>query len=408
MNKIIKMFTFAAGLLAMSACSESEYDIENLFPDKYNKILYIRDSGEQGVVLQNEEPTHTVEASIIKGGAVPTAVAKVNISVMDQQKVDDKWTNLTGRPHYLLPENCYSLSATSFDYTSEDMFKEFSVTFNTPEILDFINKKKAAKPDEAEYMKFVLPLQAVGATAADSINSQKNYVLYSIDNIAFAAPSSLYLVGDGVLETGGYIELSKSGNIFTGAGMFGSGEIYVCDDKNASESANFYTITKKGAIQLGKSIYSVPATGLNKIEVNFDTSKCISNNFGDNIDYFAVFFCPNNKVFDWKILYKGNGVFEGQGQLKFKQGSDERYKFHLVYKNGSKQVWGTWKNVDQRPEQIGKSEFTFDNDYYYMTQTAENQWDQKWKFDTKFHDKTVKITLYFNSKIPTHKIELVE
>lgn len=182
MNKIYRLCSCLVLLLGLAACNESEYEIDNLIPGEYNKILYLQQYGEKGLTLSRSETT-TELVSVIKSGSNPKAEAAVNITVMSQETIDKKWSNLTGMPYLLLPENCYTLSETSLQYASEDMFKDVTVTFDTGNVETFINEKKAESPEEAEYMKFVLPVEAKGVTPADSVNSQKSYVLFMIEKI---------------------------------------------------------------------------------------------------------------------------------------------------------------------------------------------------------------------------------
>ena len=37
--------------LLTTSCDESEWEVQNLFPEEYHKVLYILDNGEKEVVL---------------------------------------------------------------------------------------------------------------------------------------------------------------------------------------------------------------------------------------------------------------------------------------------------------------------------------------------------------------------
>ncbi|MCD7941158.1 MAG: hypothetical protein LUH50_14500 [Bacteroides intestinalis] len=433
MKKLIGMFIFAGALLGMSACSEPEYEIDNLIPDEYNKILYIKDSGEQSIVLQNEEPTYNKSVSVIKGGAVPTMEAHVNISIMEQADIDSKWSNLTGRPHLLLSADCYTLSTSSLNYTAEDMFQDFTVTFNTPQIVKFIDNMKADPQyqDQKEYLKYVLPLVVSGASKTDSVNSQKNYVLFSIDNIAFSAPEQLYLVGEGVLETDNSIKFSKSGSTFTTTAQLGNGDIYLCDAATEAAARSFYTITRKGQLELGKSTYNAPVTGINKLEVNFDKSKVTTISFGE-IEYFAPYQCTLNKEYDdFKIEYQGGGVFSGEGLSEWKAESwswdnyaDTRYKLRAHMVNGTVEEWARHDSANDVPSDNDVNNWSLETTHFWMANkgTGQGQWSNgQWKYHYSWHhdgtsgftqsnnvNKPIRISVYFNGPTPTHKIELLK
>lgn len=433
MKKLMGMFIFAATLLGMSACSESEYDIDNLIPDKYNKILYLKDSGEQSIVLQNEEPTYTKNVSVIKGGAIPTMEAQVNISVMEQDDIDAKWSNLTGRPHLLLPTDCYELSVSSINFAAEDMFRNFAVTFNTPQIVQFIDRMKAEPQyqDQKDYLKYVLPLMVTGASESDSINAQKNIILFSIDNIAFSAPEKLYLIGKGVMEIDNSIEFSKSGNTFVTTAKLDRGDIYLCDAASEATAKNFYTITKKGKLELGKSVYNASVTGINKLEVNFDKSNVTTTSFGD-IEYFAPYQCTLNKEYsNFKIVYQGSGVFSGEGLSEWKaEGwswdnyADTRYKLRAHMVNGTVEEWARHDSAKDTPSDDDVYNWSLETTHFWMANkgTGQGQWSNgQWKYHYSWHhdgtsgftqsnnvNKPIRISVYFNGPTPTHKIELLK
>lgn len=42
-------------VLLLTACDESKYELENLVPEEYHKVLYINKSGTQELTLYNTE-----------------------------------------------------------------------------------------------------------------------------------------------------------------------------------------------------------------------------------------------------------------------------------------------------------------------------------------------------------------
>jgi hypothetical protein len=182
-KKLLKMFVFTAGLALLGACSESEYEIPNLFPDEYHKILYLLESGEQEVTLYITGESMSYRYAVVKAGSESTLEAEVNMRVMSQPEVDTKWSDLTGIPHYVIPASSYTLGETNLKFGATDAFKNLDITIIPEEVNLFVEQKKAEDPLNADYMKFVLPVLAEGATRGDSINSQKNYVMITVSNI---------------------------------------------------------------------------------------------------------------------------------------------------------------------------------------------------------------------------------
>lgn len=183
MKKLLRIFVLAVGLASLGGCSESEYDIPNLFPEEYHKILYILQSGEHQETLYITGSTMQYQYAVVKSGSDPTMEAEVNMRVMSQEEVDTKWSDLTGIPHYVLPVSSYTLSETNLKFTSEDAFKNLNITINPAIVEAFIEEQKTNNPEDASYMKFVLPILAEGATTSDSINSLKNYVMLTVADI---------------------------------------------------------------------------------------------------------------------------------------------------------------------------------------------------------------------------------
>ena len=68
--------------------------------------------------------------------------------------------------------------------------------------------------------------------------------------------------------------------------------------------------------------------------------------------------------------------------LEFKQegwGRDQRYKFLMTYADGSIQYWGTKNTTDSN-----HGAATPEDPYFYIMETPDNQWDQKWKLNDEF------------------------
>lgn len=168
---ISKLFMVATGLTMLSACSESEYDLENLVPEQYYKILYINNSGIQDQVLYKTGDDATYSVSIIKGGSVPTQTANVSLEAMNQSEVDAQY-GMTGINYKVIPAANYTIgNAASFSV--EDRYKTIDVTLKTDQIGNLLESDPTAE--------WVLPLKAV--STSDSINANKNHVMLHVTNV---------------------------------------------------------------------------------------------------------------------------------------------------------------------------------------------------------------------------------
>ena len=85
----IKNIWLAGGLLLLVACNESEYDLENLVPAEYHKILYVNNSGKQELTLFDTEEDNTYSFSVFKAGSDPYQTASVDVNVLSQEEVEN-------------------------------------------------------------------------------------------------------------------------------------------------------------------------------------------------------------------------------------------------------------------------------------------------------------------------------
>ena len=68
-------------LVLLSACDESEYELQNLVPEEYHKILYVNHSGKQEMTLYDTDEDYTYTLSVIKAGSDHSQAANVYVGV---------------------------------------------------------------------------------------------------------------------------------------------------------------------------------------------------------------------------------------------------------------------------------------------------------------------------------------
>ena len=84
---IYKSLILGSALIAAS-CSNSAYEFDQLFPQEYHKILYVKYNGKQEMNMNTVETTPVYSINVIKAGSDPSLTAHVKLSVMTQQEVD--------------------------------------------------------------------------------------------------------------------------------------------------------------------------------------------------------------------------------------------------------------------------------------------------------------------------------
>lgn len=163
-----------AGCLAsLGACNSSEYDLENQIPKQYNKILYLQTTGKQELTLYDTGDNNTFSYSIVKSGSKPTLTATVDVKVLTQKELDDRYGELEGVNYRLLTGDSYSLENSHMEFASQDRYQNVTVSIDPVKV--------QADMDADPTAVWVLPLYVT--SEADSINADKNSLFLQITKI---------------------------------------------------------------------------------------------------------------------------------------------------------------------------------------------------------------------------------
>lgn len=170
-----------------------------------------------------------------------------------------------------------------------------------------------------------------------------------------------------------------------------AGKTYNFVDRKTGTPRVFYTENNTTLKEADETGAITPAqSGVYRIEIDFNVATIAYT----QITKMSVFFSPSNSTL-WDLDYKGNGIWEGNGMIEFKQeswGRDQRYKFQMetINKNGEPEIahWGpTISGLDSTP--------SGSEDYFFMQLApAVTQWDHKWKFADKVDGANTTITIY--------------
>ena len=161
MNLMRKNTICLAGcLILLSACNNSKYDLENLVPQEYHKILYVNNSGKQEMTLYDTGENYTYTLSVIKSGS-------------DPEEVDQLYSTPEAVNYKVLSEESFSLETADLVFTSEDHSKSVNVSVNSTKVKELIE----SNPDA----KWVLPLRVTSQT--DSVNAEKNELFLQITGV---------------------------------------------------------------------------------------------------------------------------------------------------------------------------------------------------------------------------------
>lgn len=173
MKKSIYISLLIGCLSFLTAC-ESEYEIQNLFPEKYRKILYVQQSAIQSMTLYKTGEDFTYTFSVFKGGSDVSLTAAAHISPMTAEEVNALY-GITGENYQIVPQQSFALETTDVTFTSADTYKLVNVRLK-PELIEEI----MAEGDANAY--WILPFKVTSDT--DSINATKNHILMHFTDIA--------------------------------------------------------------------------------------------------------------------------------------------------------------------------------------------------------------------------------
>ena len=92
----IRTILLMGGLVLLGACSESKYDLDQLVPEEYHKILYVNNSGKQDLTLYDTDEDNKYTLSVVKSGSDPSLTASVKVSVLTQAELDEEYSEPEG------------------------------------------------------------------------------------------------------------------------------------------------------------------------------------------------------------------------------------------------------------------------------------------------------------------------
>ena len=172
MKKYIYLALLLLGGCIVTACSNHEYDLQNIVPSAYHKIAYVKNYGTHQLSLFTTQTETTDSLILIKAGSDPSATANYRIKVLSQAELDEAYSHVQAVNYKLIPASAFSFdNGEDIAFAANETGKYFPVTFKPIEIFRLIK----ANPD----VKYVLPLQLVSTT--DSVNAEMNRAFYVLD-----------------------------------------------------------------------------------------------------------------------------------------------------------------------------------------------------------------------------------
>ena len=181
MNKYI----IASGLLALMAAATS-CDKYELYPEDFDGIFTIRDSGTKDLVLYATDEATEVPFIVMKGGYDPEVTSTATLKVMNAEEFQQYNEDLGTLPYILIGNECYSFSANAgedvyaqeYVFDSADKKAANAKLYVRPRLID---KWLTDHADEIAVgdLAPVIPVTLVSTT--DSVNAYGNVTLLKVE-----------------------------------------------------------------------------------------------------------------------------------------------------------------------------------------------------------------------------------
>lgn len=172
MKKLIYSFLFLGTIIALGGCKEDSY--EDLIPEQYDKILYLKTSGQQTLELFDDGSQVDYSLTVVKTGSNPAATAQAQVKIMSQAEID-KDSRYQGNNYKVLSSVCYTYKTETLDLTSADAYKQVKMKLSPVKILEEI----AATKDENPNYVYIIPFRL--SSANDPVNQEKKDLILKLN-----------------------------------------------------------------------------------------------------------------------------------------------------------------------------------------------------------------------------------
>jgi len=191
MKHIVKISLAAAAMFSLAACDNSDYELDNLIPDKYKRVVCIQNEPKADLELFDVGMTLDTKITILRSGGDPSLEAATSLVPMTAEELAEFNVD-----YKLLDPSLYSTD-TNISFAANERNKVVPITFTSEAVKDI----KENCNDGTYYLALKLVQQ--GET---SINGDKYYILRRI------------VVKDATIDFGlssGLVNLSASNPKFT-------------------------------------------------------------------------------------------------------------------------------------------------------------------------------------------------
>ena len=165
-----KFIGIASMLALLAACEQDKYELDNLVPEEYNKVLYIKEYGTPELTLYNADEKSSYSFTVNMGGKdFQTQTAACDIRTLTQAEVDRKYSVPEGANYKVLTKG-YSIDNLHLDFATEEFYKTVTVSM-LPKIIE-------AEMNTAPNSTWVLPICLY--SESDRVNAAKSEIFMKL------------------------------------------------------------------------------------------------------------------------------------------------------------------------------------------------------------------------------------
>lgn len=172
MKKLIYSFLLLGAITALGGCKEDSY--EDLIPEQYEKVLYLKTYGQQTLELFDDGTQTDYSLTVVKTGSNPKASAQAQVKIMSQAEID-KDVRYQGNNYKVLSSACYTFKSELLELTSDDAYKQIRMKLSPAAILEEIDGTKDENPNYV----YVIPFRL--SSPNDQVNKEKMDLILKVN-----------------------------------------------------------------------------------------------------------------------------------------------------------------------------------------------------------------------------------
>lgn len=138
MKKTILYACMGLMALLMAGCDGSKYEIGNLFPEQYHKVIGLKTSDEKLQIVSKADRVPVVETvTVYKTGSITAYTAKARLNILSQEEMEDRVEQAVSSNYRVLPNDTYRMDGNpEMNFGLTEMYKSVDIVFNLEKIYD--------------------------------------------------------------------------------------------------------------------------------------------------------------------------------------------------------------------------------------------------------------------------------